>query len=118
MYCLEQVVDWCSAPDERIAQVSRLYARPTAVLQTMHPPVEFWLQPDDPDHGIKLCTGGAIAEVLEGGVAAANGVTNTHTLVKVGRQRIVPDMPVRPDMHFPLPQSFLHTKPISRCGTN
>eukprot|EP01044_Picomonas_judraskeda_P031873 COSAG03_NODE_12086_length_561_cov_2.034632_2_plen_99_part_01 len=73
MYCLEQVVDWCSAPDERIAQVSRLYARPTAVLQTMHPPVEFWLQPDDPDHGIKLCTGGAIAEVLEGGVAAANG---------------------------------------------
>jgi hypothetical protein len=87
------VVDWVSPPQAEIARVSRLYARPTYVMQTMHPPVEFWLEPDDPpDHGLHLQAGGAIANVSDGSMAAANGVTVTHTLVKVGSTRIAAGM--------------------------
>ena len=87
------VVDWSSPPDAHIAWVSRLYARPTYVLQTEQNSVDFWLKLDDPNPGLQLGAGGEIAKVFAGGLAEANGVTVTHSLVKVGRQRIVPDMP-------------------------
>lgn len=100
------VVDWSSPPDAQIARVSRLYARPTYVLQTEHQPVDFWLRLDGHDHGLQMGAGGEIAKVLPDGLAAANGVTSTHSLVKVGRQRIVPDMPAAEV------QALIETRPV------
>lgn len=78
------VVDWVAVPDPEIARVSSLYARPTYVMQSMHPPVEFWLEADDPDLGLKLQAGGVVAAVSARSMGAVNGVTTAHTLVMVG----------------------------------
>lgn len=83
------VVDWVSAPDMAIAQVKKLYARPTFVMQRRNPNVDMWLEDDDPpDGGIHMRNGGVVARVQIPSKAASAKLNTTHTLTKVGSTKV------------------------------
>ncbi len=79
------VVDWTSEPDAEIARISRLFNRPTCVIQREEPPIAFWYDVEDgPETGLKVLAGGEIAHVEPGSEAFNRGVTTNYTLVRVG----------------------------------
>eukprot|EP01043_Picozoa_sp_COSAG02_P079214 COSAG02_NODE_18214_length_953_cov_0.960187_1_plen_210_part_10 len=79
------VVDWTSEPDAEIARTSRLFMRPTYVIQREEPPTAFWYDVDHPSEtGLRVLAGGEIAHVEPGSKAFHKGVTTNCTLVRVG----------------------------------
>jgi hypothetical protein len=85
------VVDWLSDPDPEIARVSRLYRRPTFIIQKEQPPIAFWFDLEEgPETGLVVLAGGEIASVVPGCEADRRGVTIEHTLVKIGNTSVTP----------------------------
>eukprot|EP01046_Picozoa_sp_COSAG06_P010237 COSAG06_NODE_555_length_14353_cov_3.329311_5_plen_1164_part_00 len=79
------VVDWTSEPDAEIARVSRLYKRPTYVIQKEQPPIAFWFDVEDGlETGLTVLAGGEVAHVEPGSEPDRRGVTTNYTLAKVG----------------------------------
>ena len=81
------VVDWTAAPKMGIAEVNALYCRPTWVVQTKEPPLEFDLQPKE-DLGVLFGVGGDVLRVKQSSKehpfqAQMKGVTDNHTLKRI-----------------------------------